>query len=51
MHIKGFYVPKDKYHITRYQELQHYKQTHKGVIIDYLVNIKASITIMHNFFA
>ena len=27
MHIKDFYVPKDKAHITRYQELQNFKQT------------------------
>ena len=35
MHIKGCDVAKDKSHITRYQELQHYKQTRKGVILDY----------------
>ena len=26
VHLKRCCVPKDKYHITRYQELQHYKQ-------------------------
>ena len=39
IHIKSCYVPKDKYHITRYQEVQHYKQTWKGVLIDYSENI------------
>ena len=40
MHIKCCYVPKDKAHITRDQELQHYKQTQKGVLLDYSENIK-----------
>ena len=35
MDIKSCYIPKDKSHITRYQELQHYKQTRKGVLLDY----------------
>ena len=35
MPIKSCYVAKDKYHTTRYQELQHYKQDQKGVLIDY----------------
>ena len=48
MHIKNCYVDKDKYHTTRYQELKHYKQTHKGVIIDYSENIRASITSIQN---
>ena len=48
MHIKSFYVAKDKSHITRYQELQHYKQAWKGVILDYWEEIKASITSLKN---
>ena len=35
MHIKSSYVVKDKAHTTRYQELQHYKQTQKDVLLDY----------------
>ena len=35
MYIKSFYVPKDKVHITRYQELHNCKQTQKGVLLDY----------------
>ena len=48
MHIKSVCVPKDKFHITRYQELQHYKQTRKSVLHDYSENIKASITSLQN---
>ena len=35
MHIKSCYVVKHKAHTTSYEELQHYKQTKKVVIIDY----------------
>ena len=35
MHINFFYVAKNIFHTTRYQELQHYKQTQKGVLLDY----------------
>ena len=35
MHIKSCYVAKYKAHTTRYQELQHYKQTWKGVLLYY----------------
>ena len=48
MHIKSFYVPMDKAHITRYQELQHLKQAGKGVILDYSEKIKSSIESLHN---
>ena len=48
MNIKSCYVPKDKAHITICQELQHFKQTRKGVIIDYSDNIKASISSLQN---
>ena len=48
MHIKSCYVAKDKAHTTRYQELQHYKQTRKGVLLDYSENIRASITSLQN---
>ena len=34
MHIKSCYVPKNKAHITRYQEPQHHKQTRKGVLLN-----------------
>ena len=44
IHIKSCYVTKDKYHITRYQEIQHFKQARKGVILDYSENMKASIS-------
>ena len=48
MHIKSCYVPQEKSHITRYQELQNNKQTRKGVLLDYSENIKASITSLQN---
>ena len=48
MHIKSCYVAKEKSHITRYQELQHYKYTRKGVLLYYSENIIASITSLHN---
>ena len=48
MNIKSCYVPKDKDNITRYQKLQHYKQTWKSVLLDYSEKIKASITILQN---
>ena len=35
MDIKSCYVPKDTAHMTRYQELHHYKQTRKGVLLGY----------------
>ena len=33
--IKSCFVDKDKNNTTRYQELQDYKQTWKGVLLDY----------------
>ena len=48
MHIKSCYVDKHKSHTTRYQELQHYKQTWKGVLLDHSEKIRASITSLHN---
>ena len=48
MHIISFYVANEKSHITRFQELQHYKQTRKGVILDYSENIKSYITSLQN---
>ena len=48
VHIKSCYVPKDKSHITIYQELHNYKHTRKGVLIDYSENNKASITSIQN---
>ena len=48
MHIKICYVTKDKSHITRYQELQHYKQNWKGVHLDSSEKIKESITSLQN---
>ena len=48
IHIKSYYVAKDKAHTTRYQELQKYKQTRKGVLLDYSENIRASITSLQN---
>ena len=47
-HIKSCYVPTEKYHIIRYQELQHYKQTWKGVLLDYKERIKSYITSPQN---
>ena len=44
MHIKSCYVAKDKAQTTRYQNFHHYKQTWKGVLLDYSENIRASIT-------
>ena len=38
----------DKYHITRYQDLQHLKTDWKGVLRDYSENIKASISSLQN---
>ena len=43
MHIKSCYVPNEKYHITRHQEIKQYKQAQKGDINEYSENIKASI--------
>ena len=48
MHIKSCYVSKYKAHTTRYQELQNYKQTRKGVLLDYSEKIRASITSLQN---
>ena len=48
MNIKSCYVPKYKAHITRYQELQHSKQTRKVLLLDYSEKIKASITSLQN---
>ena len=48
MNIKSCYVAKEKAHITRYQKHQHYKHTWKGVLLEYLENIKASITSLQN---
>ena len=48
MHIKSCYVAKDKAHTTRYQDLQHYKHTQKGVLLDYSEKIRASITSLQN---
>ena len=48
MHIKSWYVAKDKAHTTIYQELHNYKQTRKGVLLDYYEKIRASITILQN---
>ena len=48
MNIKSCYVAKDKSHTTIYQELHHYKQTRKGVLLDYSENIRASITSLQN---
>ena len=48
MHIKSCYVPKEKAHIKRYQELQHFKHTRKGVILDYSEDIKSSISSLNN---
>ena len=48
MHIKSYYVPEDKYHITRYQELQYLKQSWKGVLIKYPENMKPSISTLNN---
>ena len=48
MHIISFYVPKEKTDIKIYQELQQYKQAQKGVLREYLENIKASIRSLQN---
>ena len=48
MNIKSCYVPKEKYHITRYQELQNFKQARKGVLLDYLEKMKTSIVSLQN---
>ena len=48
MHIKSCCVAKDKAHTTRYQDLQSYKQSRKGVLLDYSEKIRASITSLQN---
>ena len=48
MHIKSYYVPEDKYHITIYQELQYLKQSRKGVLIKYPENMKPYISTLNN---
>ena len=40
-HIKRFYFPKEKAHITRFPELHHFKQAWKGVLLDYSEKMKA----------
>ena len=47
-HNKSFYVPMEKYHLTRYQDLQLYKQTRMDVPLHYLENNKESITSIQN---
>ena len=42
------YVPKEKAHISIYQELHHYKQTQNGVLLDYSEDIKSSIKSLQN---
>ena len=48
VHIKSCYAPKDKSHITRYQELQHFKQAWKGILRGYPENIKEPISSLQN---
>ena len=48
MNIKICYVPKYKVHITKYQELQYFKQAQKGVLLDYSEKMKASIVSLQN---
>ena len=48
MNIKSCYFPKEKSHITRYQELQNLKQAWKGVLHEYSEKIKASISSLQN---
>ena len=48
MHIKSCYVPKDKYNITRYQELHNFKQDRKCVLLDYSEKMKAYISSLQN---
>ena len=48
IHIKSCYVPKEKSHITIYQELHHFKQTRKGALLDYSENTKAYIASLQN---
>ena len=48
MHIKGCYAYMDKYNVTIYQYLNHFKQAQKDVIHDHSENIKASISSLHN---
>ena len=38
----------DKYHITRYQEIRHFKQARKGVINDDFEKIEVSISSLQN---
>ena len=48
VHIKRCYEYMEKSHITRYQELQHFKSSQKGVIHHYSEKIKASISSLNN---
>ena len=48
MQIKSCYVDKNKDHTIQYQGLQYYKQTRKGVLLDYSEKIRASITSLQN---
>ena len=48
MFIKSCYASMEKYHITRYQELQNFKAAQKGVIQDYSEKIKALISFLKN---
>ena len=48
IHIKSCYASMDKDHLTRYQELQHFKAAQRGAIQDYSENSTASISILQN---
>ena len=48
MHIKSCYEVIGNTQLKRYQELQHFKASWKGIIKDYSENIKSSISILQN---
>ena len=48
VHIKSCYVPKDKAHKRRYQELHNFKQDRKCVLLDYSEKMKAYISSLQN---
>ena len=48
VYIKSCYASMDKYPLTIYQELQHFKAARKVAIKDYSENIKSSISILQN---
>ena len=44
INIKSCYVPMEKAHITKYRELEYFKNSQKGVLLYYSETMKASVS-------